>query len=225
MIPISLIHKITGKLRITGQATDYWSHNYNFWFFRVLGTRIKYINTTKPISTGFILANHRSFTDFAIDSLITRNIIVSRHMATLSVLPGSILSLLDGRAIVINRTQSRTEIFQKIIDYMKTHEGPILFFPEGTRLQHTHLNSIDETFLKPGLLKSVYEYKKFPVQLQLSNNKEHVFNEKKGILNYGVTVNVFLSEPIYPEDFGSFDDFFKEICKQWFENWIVPSTI
>jgi len=146
-------------------------------------------------------------------------------MATIAVLPGAILAMLDGRYISISRNQSRNELFERILNYMKRNSRPVLFFPEGTRRKHVHLQSIEETkeFIKPGLLKSIYEHKKYPVQLQLTNNKEYILDEKKLLINFGVTATVFLSKPIYPEDYNSFDDFFDEICKQWFENWIVST--
>jgi len=147
-------------------------------------------------------------------------------MATIAVLPGAILAMLDGRYISISRNQSRNELFERILNYIKRNPRPVLFFPEGTRRKHAHLQSIEETkeFIKPGLLKSIYEHKKFPVQLQLTNNKEYILDEKKLLITFGVTATVFLSKPIYPEDYTSFDDFFDEICKQWFKNWIVSTV-
>ena len=218
-IPISIIQNLFGI------NTKYWSVNYSFFVNRILGVNVKYVNDTKRIETGFIIANHRSFCDFFLDPLISNGSIVSRHMATIAVLPGAILAMLDGRYISISRNQSRNEIFERILDYMKRNPRSVIFFPEGTRRKHAQLQSIEQTkeFIKPGLLKSIYEYKKYPVQLQLTNNKEYTLDEKNLLINFGVTATVFLSKPIYPEDYNSFDDFFDEICKQWFENWIVPT--
>ncbi len=95
----------------------------------------------------------------------------------------------------------------------------ILFFPEGTRKSHVKIDSVEETYklLKPGLLKSIYEFKKLPVQLQISKNKEIVFNERKFKALYGVTVYTSFSDPIYPEDYHTFDDFYKQVCTVWME--------
>ena len=93
----------------------------------------------------------------------------------------------------------------------------ILFFPEGTRKFHTKINSVEDTELKPGLLKSIYEFQKMPVQLQITKNKEIAVNERKFKAEYGITVYTSFSEPIYPEDFNTFEEFYKHICLVWFE--------
>lgn len=201
---------------IIDRKTNYWDVNYKFWLFTVLGTRFKYVNDTFILRRGFIISNHRSWGDFFVDPLISSSTIVSRHTATLAVLPGAILAMLANNLVSINRNKSRQELFQLITQNMT---NPILFYPEGTRKNYTILNSVDETkeIIKPGLLKSIYEYKKYPIQLQISNNKENVFNEKKMKLNCNLVVTIFLSEPIYPMDYQTFEEFYNEICVKWYE--------
>ncbi len=94
-----------------------------------------------------------------------------------------------------------------------------MFFPEGTRKSHMKLETIEdaENMLRPGLLKSIYEFKKMPVQLQITKNKEIAFNERKLKAQYGITVYTSFSDPIYPEDFIAFDEFYKHVCVVWFE--------
>jgi hypothetical protein len=70
--------------------------------------------------------------------------------------------------------------------------------------------------MKPGLLKSIYEYRLLPVQIMMSKNKEHVLNEKQITVGIGQTIYTHLSEAIKPSDFETFDAFFEEICSKWY---------
>ena len=212
-IPFSLIHNIFDR------NTNYWYYNYCL-LFRYLGVNIKYVTDVKRINKGFFLANHRTWADFFIDILLSESAIVGRCAAFAAVLPGSILGYLDGRTILMDRSKSRKETFDNILDHLHTDGAftkRIMFFPEGTRKKHLQLESVDQTksMLKPGLLKSIYEYKKLPVQLQISKNKELVANESIIQSVYGTTIFTSLSEPIEPAKFESFDDFYNEICVVW----------
>ena len=212
LLPFAIIHRIFGK------KTDYWKLFAANGTITYLGVKIVYINNQKRLEQGFFLANHRSFTDFFIDTILSESTVISRHLATACVLPGAILSMIDGRFISINRNKSRDEIFNVVKAHLQEnryYSKRILFFPEGTRKSHTHLDSVE--MLKPGLLKSIYEYKKMPIQLQITKNKECVLNERKVEAHYGVTVYTSFSKPIYPENYTTFDDFYKHICSAWFE--------
>ena len=72
-----------------------------------------------------------------------------------------------------------------------------------------------------GLLKSIYESKKYPVQLCITSNKEDVFNEKKLCVNYNTKIKTCFSDPIHPKDFDSFELFVDKICVEWFESWKI----
>ena len=222
LLPISIMYNVFGY------TTDYLFniHRLYRWY---LGIKTQYVNDNKYITKGFVLGNHRALlADNSIaDANNSRCIVIARREVYFIALPYVLIGQLDGRAIIINRNNKRSETFQQILKYMERNVGPVGFFPEGTRLAHTHVTSIEhaKSTLKHGLLKSVYEHRKLPVQLQLSNNKEHVLNEKKMTVNHGVTVTIFISKPIYPEDFSTFEDFYHEIAKQWYENWIPPTFI
>jgi 1-acyl-sn-glycerol-3-phosphate acyltransferase len=186
-----------------------------------LGVNIHSISEQKRVNSAFFLANHRSWGDFFIDPILSESTVISRHAATMSVLPGAIIGMFAGRFISINRKKTRSEIFGLIENHIKQnryYSKRILFFPEGTRKSHAKLDSLEETeeILKPGLLKSIYEFKKMPVQLQITKNKENVFNERTLKAWYGVTVYTSFSEPIYPEDYQTFEDFYKHVCLIWF---------
>jgi hypothetical protein len=219
LLPFSIIQNLFGY------TTDYTSIN-NRLCRQYLGIKTQYVNDTKHITKGFVIPNHRTVhADTLIDLDNNRCIGISRREVLIIALPFILLLTLDGRHISINRNNSRVETFQHILQYMNHNAGPVMFYPEGTRLTNAHVTSIEhaKSTLKPGLLKSVYEHRKFPVQLQLSNNKEFILNEKRMIVNRGITVTTFLSKPIYPEDFQTFDDFYNEIAKQWYENWVPPT--
>ena len=215
VLPLSCI------LRLFSDNTDCWK-----WFaadpcLKWLGTKFVLLNDNRRLDKAFFLANHRTFADFFIDPIISESTVIARHYATMSVLPGALLSMLDGRFISINRKKPRTEIFALIEEYMKHnryYSKRILFFPEGTRKLHTRLDSVEETYklLKPGLLKSIYEFNKMPVQLQISKNKEIAFNEFTVEAQYGVTIYTSFSEPIYPENYQTFELFYEHVCLVWF---------
>jgi 1-acyl-sn-glycerol-3-phosphate acyltransferase len=216
VLPFACIH------RLFSRNTEYWKLVAAERCLQFLGTKIVRINNVKKLEQAFFLANHRTFADFFIDPLLSESTAISRHAATLSVLPGALMGILDGRFISINRNKSRDEIFGQIEEHMKQnryYSKRILFFPEGTRKSHMKLDSLEETetYLKPGLLKSIYEFKRMPVQLQITKNKEFVMNERAVKSHYGITVYTSFSEPIYPEDFATFEQFYKQVCLVWFE--------
>jgi len=186
------------------------------WF----GVKFVQINNVKKLEHAFFLANHRSWGDFFIDPILSESTVISRHKATICVLPAALLGMLDGRFISINRNKTRSEIFGLVenqVNQNRYYSKRILLFPEGTRSSHMQINSVDETYLKPGLLKSIYEFKKMPVQLQITKNKENVLNERVFKAWYGTTVYTSFSEPIYPEDYQTFEQFYKQVCIVWFE--------
>lgn len=197
--------------------TNCWRMMCKFCFF-VFNIKHRFLNDKVFIQQGFILANHRSFTDFAIDPYASYSAIVGRHLAFISMLFYALLGFIENLFIIIDRSWSREKIFKMVLDYLEksTVTKRILFWPEGTRRDYTSL-TLEETrkFIKPGLLKSIYLHRKFPVQLMLSNNKENVFNEKKLRCNIGITVNTILSDPIYPEDYTSFETFLEKIHTEW----------
>ncbi len=97
-----------------------------------------------------------------------------------------------------------------------------MFYPEGTRNNYTSLSSRDElkSYIKFGLLKSIYQDKRYPVQLLISNNKEIAFNEKKFIASYGVQINTKISAAIHPKDFATEVEFFDEIIRVWYDCYV-----
>ncbi len=215
LLPFSLFNKLSnGKL----VKSNFWGYNVNYVFFTMF--RIKYHIEGKFIDKGFILANHRTWCDFAYDPYVSDSAIIGRTIAFVIMLFETVLGLIDKRFIMINRNNSRNVIFQQILTFMNSnspYKNRILFYPEGTRKNYTEIK-LDQVkqLIKPGLLKSIYEYNKLPVQIMISSNKEKVFNEKNVSVSIGETINTILSEPIYPNDYGSFDLFLDKIHIVWY---------
>lgn len=177
------------------------------------------------IACGYMLANHRSWTDFVFDPCIADSCVVGRRLAFIMMNFSACLGILDGIIIsFIRGKETREKLFARIKSHIEHNitTKRVLFWPEGTRMKYTHLSSADElkTYLKYGMLKCIYEDKTYPVQLQISNNKEHVVNEKKWIVNYGTLVHTHHSKSIHPNDFKTDTEFYDEIAKVWYECWV-----
>ena len=177
------------------------------------------------IEQGYILANHRSWFDFVFDTTMSKASVLGRREAFWAVYFFAYLGYLDNRIIsFIRGKEKRHDLFLRIKQHMnQTEYKRILFWPEGTRLKHTHLESAGDakSYLKFGLLKCIYEDKQFPVQLQISNNKELVFDEKRLHIQYGVCVNTHRSKSIHPKDFATEEAFYDEIAKVWYHCWKI----
>ena len=205
-------------------------HNLNLQYlsiFTIRKLRIK-LNASSDaplIEQGYILANHRSFFDFTFDTMISKGSVIGRREAFWAIWFVTCLGYLDKRVISFTRgAETRQELFSRIKQHMNISEYKrILFFPEGTRLKYTQLRSPDDvkTYLKYGMLKCIYEDKQFPVQLQISNNKELVFDEKRLHIQYDVPVNTHRSKPIYPKDYATEQLFYDEIAAVWYECWKI----
>lgn len=197
--------------------------NCRHFIYTVLGVQHK-ITGEKLIDEGFILPNHRSFMDFILDGYISKATGISRYLVILGAPFVFLITSLDNRVIFINRGKDKRDcIYQRCLSHLnQTKNKRVLFYPEGTRNKYTTLSSREElkTYIKFGLLKSIYEDKQYPVQLIISNNKEHAFNEKKMSVKYGVEIHTRISEAIHPKDFASESEFFDEIVRVWFDCYV-----
>ena len=122
--------------------------------------------------------------------------------------------------VFINRGKDgRDTVYSRCVAHIQRYDTRIVFFPEGTRNNYSSLDSEDDLrkYIKFGLLKSIYQDKVYPVQIQISNNKERAFNEKKMSVGFGVPINTRISKPIHPKDFSTDTEFFNEIIRVWYD--------
>ena len=186
-------------------------------FFRLFHLNYRVSGTL--VESGFILSNHRSFCDFGYDPYVSGSAVVGRALGFASMLGIALLGFVERRFIVISRMHSRHDAFEAIRRFQSAN-GPysqrILFWPEGTRRSYTTLTLPEtRTILKMGLLKSIYEHNRTPVQIMLSKNKELVFDEKRIRVGFGWTIDTRLSDAIHPRDFATFDAFYERVCVDW----------
>ena len=203
--------------RLTNRPSACWDWVSHQLFFRLVHLRYNVHGTF--IDSGFILANHRTFVDFGYDPVVSRSAVVGHALGFASMLGLALLGVVEQRCVVVQRTRSRHDAFEAIRRFQSA-DGPysqrILFWPEGTRRSHTTLTLAETArLLKPGLLKSIYEHHRAPVQVMLSKNKERVFAEKRLHVGFGMTIETHLSEAIHPRDYATFDAFFERVCADW----------
>ncbi len=200
-----------------------WTQYAHHIIFNRLNVKIHSTSDEVLIEKGFILANHRTFTDFVLDPFISGSAVIGRRMGFFAVFWCSILGIPEHRIFMFIRGKEKRDVlFQR----MKKHfllRSRLLFFPEGTRCRYTHLASKDDvkTHIKYGLLKEIYYDKTYPVQLQISNNKEVIFDEKNMIVNYGVHINTHRTKSIHPKDFATEADFYDAIAVEWYNAWKI----
>jgi len=170
------------------------------------------------VSNGVVITNHRSYADFFIDPYIFQCPAIGRFLAALSVLFGGLLAIICNRLLVINRNDSRENIYNKL-----RKKKLFYFYPEGTRCKHLTLpQDYKDIALKPGLLKSIYEDKDKPnqqIQVIISKNKENVMDEKRFKLGFGKNIIYCVGTPIKTKDYETFEEFFDAIKKEWKYLW------
>jgi 1-acyl-sn-glycerol-3-phosphate acyltransferase len=193
---------------------------YKHFLYDIMKIRHNIVYDSEIISQGFILANHRSWIDVHLDAYVGKATVVGRYI-TILISPIFVLCMyLEKDAILIHRGKDKRDtVFAKCADHIQRYNKRILFYPEGTRNSYPLLGSEDELrkYVKFGLLKSIYQDKQYPVQLQISNNKEKAFNEKKMTVGFGVPINTRISKPIHPKDFSTETEFFNEIIRVWYD--------
>ena len=220
IMPLALIHKI-----LLPQYSDSWGYVCKL-SLNLINLKQQYISRAKLIDKGYILSNHRCFLDFSLDPVCTRSSIIGRYKPFFCMPILSFLGVLDNRLIAFKRGEtSKEQIMNKINKHFNKKglfSQRVLFYPEGTRKKYKKLESPEDfknNHLKFGLLKSIYEDKKYPVQIFMSSNKEKVIDEKKFKLSLNQTIISKTCEPIYPENFETFNDFIDNICNIWYETY------
>ncbi len=223
LVPIGIL--------LTKPFNNWTWHKYAEHFIKnVCGIRHTMTADEPLIEAGYVLANHRSWFDFAIDPYLASSCIMGRNMGFIAVFFFSLLGYIDDIIVCFSRgSETRFELFSRIKQHIKNHKtrNRILIWPEGTRLKYTCLASSEDvkSYLKYGMLKCIYEDKEFPVQLQISNNKEFVIDEKRMLVQCGVRCSTHRSKSIHPNDFATEQAFYDEIARVWYECYVKTHIV
>ena len=224
---IGSLLKVVGCRDIGNQICETFGWNFIAKIgIMIMKPNIVRITSTSLIDKGYILANHRSWADFVLDLYLSKSSGISRIMVAVPLGFTGIQSLIENRIIYIRRGKSQaTDVLKSMVSLMESKSvDRILFFPEGSRMKYTSLDSPEdlEKYIRKGLLLTTYQYERdrpdpLPFQIQIMSNKEFVVNEKKMILNRGVDVKYILSDPIYPNKFATDELFLAEIRRVWYD--------
>lgn len=210
---------------IQNKSLDLWKTNCWVMLKLLLRTKQITLNGFNKIEQGFILCNHRSIFDIPFDPYMMEAFTVGRTGACLFGNMASVLGIFSGRGLWFNRgNTSRQQLMEMIINRINSPTVKfkrVVFYPEGSRKKYRVLGGPNDikTIIKKGLLKSIYEHKKLPVQIFISANKDYPMSLNPFGARTGVTIISKLGDPIYPDDFNNFDVFLNYICKKWFELW------
>ena len=192
-------------------------HHYNI--YKSFGTTSLYRMTPNIVSNKkniIYLANHRTYSDFTIDSINIYNtgVYISRYIISI-LLPGSnIVKLISDSPAFFVRKQGKTDInaFENILKNIQESNRNILIYPEGTR-RHGHDYACD---LKKGSI--YYSYKtNSPIQFVITHGKDDIFNEKKMIAVKNLNAFVYYSK-VYDQDYEKYESmeaWYQYINSEW----------
>ncbi|KAL6766250.1 LPAAT2 [Auxenochlorella protothecoides x Auxenochlorella symbiontica] len=164
------------------------------------------------------LINHRSWGDFLVDQYLTegRSTFLARAMVAVAF-PFFMTVIMVMKATMVFKRGNipDKEKFNRWIDseFAATPQTAIAVYPEGHRSTMT-----DSLPLKRGMLHYAYS-RKLPVQVIIAANKEAVLSEKHSTARFGQTIWAGYSEPMFPEEYETFDKFMDKVQATWNEEW------
>ena len=193
--------------------TNVYKSYTSFMINNVFQVRFEILNPREKIENGIFISNHNSGFDNMYDSFITDATLLARsNVRYYHGLYYVIQKMYNMIYLFDNKNTDRHRVYNEINSHMEKTGKNIVYYPEGTRVR-TQYNNIDELKdkIKYGLLKSIYENKKYKVQLFLSINKNAPFNgvKEKIISKY--------SKPFDSNDYDSFKTYSDDILSNWFE--------
>jgi hypothetical protein len=234
-----LVHRL-GNDRVKSSTFVRWLLSWDWgWIARtghvMVNTSLQPHPEIQPLTDrGYVLANHRSFTDFFTDSYLSNSTVIARGMVLVVCLFVGIQKWVEGRIVFIQRGKSTAaSVAAQMIRTMERPQNPIaryIFYPEGTRRQYPTLSGPDELlgYFRKGLLLTLYqhEHKKpradqFPFQIQICMNKELVMNEKKLECTRGVELPYTRGPPLYAADHATDDLFLRAVAEEWFRQYVL----
>jgi len=192
-----------------------FSQKYNYILYKSLKYSL-YRMTSHSVSNKkkiIYLANHRTFSDFTIDSVVVYNnaTFIGRYLIALG---GNILKLMSKHLEYFVRRQGKTDIiaFEKMLKRIQDSNRNIIIYPEGTR-RHGYDYACD---LKKGSI--YYSYKtNSPIQFVITHGKDDMINEKKMIAVKNLNAFVYYSK-VYDQDYEKYESmeaWYQHINSEW----------
>lgn len=218
---------------------DIFASHAMYYFF---GIEHSIERDAELIESGFCLSNHRCFFDCILDAYLMKSSMIIRGMSIVVVPFLVLFTYTTNVMLMISRgVDHRDAVYARCAEFLDSstelpihrYRRRISFYPEGTRMSYTELESEDDlrSKLKFGLLRSIYEAKQYPVQITISSNKDAVIAEKWVSAQYGVKIRSVISKPIHPKDYPTMEAFFDDIVHTWYDCYrrthgpVVPSVI
>lgn len=195
-----------------------FSQKYNYILYKSLKYSL-YRMTSHSVSNKkkiIYLANHRTFSDFTIDSVVVYNnaSFISRYLIAIAIPGSNILKLMSKYLEYFIRRQGKTDIiaFEKMLKRIQDSNRNIIIYPEGTR-RHGYDYACD---LKKGSI--YYSYKtNSPIQFVITHGKDDIFNEKKMIAVKNLNAFVYYSK-VYDQDYEKYESmeaWYQYINSEW----------
>lgn len=171
---------------------------------------------SQPVNSGYtmFICNHRSWSDFTIDSALLGGPAYLSRMMVIVAVPFSGLVSWTSQAIWFFRRRkglSRdwfTEFFRHNLTLRPN--SSVIVYPEGTRS-----NESTPLKLKTGVFECAYKLD-LPCQAVITTKKELCCNEKSLECIPNVELITCVSRSIHPKDFDTLEKWFDE-CKQIFD--------
>ena len=212
VVPIMLLFDFTIKTEIE------FLHKFNYYFFSIHKSLLYRMTPTTVSNKKNIIyfANHRTFADFSIDSVVLHNTgtYMSRYLIALVFPGGNVLQFISKHLEYFNRKQGKTDInnFENILKRIQHTDRNIIVYPEGTR-RHGCDYACD---LKKGSI--YYSYKNnSSIQFAITHGKDNILNERKmiGIPNLNLFVHY---SKVYDQDYEkykSLEEWYQYINSEW----------
>ncbi|CAE8609624.1 unnamed protein product [Polarella glacialis] len=174
-------------------------------------------DTSQPV---IFLANHRSWGDFWVDAaLLGGPSFISRMLVAVSIPCSAGWGYLRGWLWFFHRGAKYKggTVNWMMAFWRACHEDcpgkGVVMYPEGTR------SLLPQGLpLKPGGLAAAFKLS-WPVQIVITTNKEFVMAEKSLGIGFGIRCVTSVSEPLWPKDFASFEDFIEAVEALWQQTW------
>lgn len=213
VLPIKLLFNFSIKTEIE------FLHKYNYYLFSICKSSLYRMTPTTVSNKRNIIyfANHRTFADFSIDSVVVYNAgtLISRYLLALIIPGGNLLRFVSNHVEFFNRRQAgKTDIcaFENMLKRIQDTDRNIIIYPEGTR-RHGCDYACD---LKKGSI--YYSYKNdSPIQFVITHGKDDICNEKKMIAMPNVNAFVYYSK-VYDQDYEkykSMEEWYQYINSEW----------